>query len=547
MSLRSEIKDQIQNWGRLQKIVKVAVKHGFAGIFKEIGLPFSIPDPTNEENNAASAPARLRLVLQELGPTYIKFGQILSTRPDILPEAFVKEMEKLTDRIPSFPFEQALRIIEEELGRPPFEVFEWIEDKPIAAASISQVHRARLKGSEEPEVVIKVQRPNILGDIQSDIQILYFLAKSVEKVRPDYKLFNFTGMVREFQRSIHEELDFSLEAKNIEDISKSVDHHEGVVIPKVNWAFSTKKVLCMTEIKGITLSQVTHFSEELDRPFLAQSIAEFFLETIFFHGLFHCDAHAGNLILISEGKGQVGLVDFGMVGRIGPDLRDKMGRIFLALVNRDFQSLAQLYTEVAKFQKRFSLRDFKSDLEQMLGPNLDRPLSEVDMTALMQDSIRMARKYQIQLPRDLILFYRAAVTLEHVGRILDPQFTFLNVGSKFAKRLIQNRLKVDNLSRDIYRTLEGLRSLGTEVPTQLKSLLSKLDSENIFSLGDEFSAGLKTFRKSNQLLSLSIFLFGAFISTSLLTSFQPNHILIYPLWVLCALVGLVFGLFLLRR
>lgn len=544
MNLKMSFKNRLQHLSRFQSIVRVAAKHGFAGLFLEMG--FTGPSDKSASNlKEISAAKRLRLTFEELGPTFIKFGQILSTRPDLLPPDFIEEFEKLTDRIPSFAFSEVEKILEAELSQSPYEIFESIEAEPIAAASIAQVHRARLFEGEIRDVVIKVQRPNIVENIQSDIQILFFLARSLEKLRDEFKLFNLTGMVREFQRTIHEELDFSLEAKNLEDISKNVQGFEAVILPEVIWACSTKKVITLSEIKGKALSQMKVFPDNVDRAYLAESLALFFMQSIFFHGVFHCDAHAGNILVIPEGRGAVGLVDFGMVGRIGPDLRDKLGRIFLALVNRDFASLGSLYTEIATFGAKFSMREFKSDLERLLGPNLSRPLKEVDVSKMMLDSIQIARKYQVQLPRDLILFYRAAVTLEHVGRVIDPDFTFLNVGSRFGKQLIQSRLSVENVSRDLFRFIESLRSLGTEFPGQLKTIMNKIEADELFPQSSVFSEGFRKFQKSNQLLATSIVSFGLLLSASILSNNPGNESLSLALWIgagLSILMMLVQGL-----
>ena len=532
MKLREKIKGRISNWARFQTIVRVLTKHGFAGLIHEMGFTNTVPLNPLESQNRDNIPRRLRLGFEELGPTFIKLGQILSTRPDLLPPSYIEEFSRLTDQIPSFPFNEVERILEDEFGRSPYEIFSEIESTPIAAASIAQVHRAKMRDGEITDVVIKVQRPNIAESIQNDIQILFFLAKSLERIRENFRLLNLTGIVREFQRSIYEELDFSIESKNIEDISKNHAKQDRVILPKVVWAYSTKRILTLSEIKGTTLSQLKSFPPNINRKALAEAIAQFFLESIFFHGLFHCDAHPGNLIIQLEDEGRIGLVDFGMVGRIGPDLRDKMGRIFLALVTQDFSNLALLYTEVATFGKRFSLREFKADIEDLLEPNLSKPISQVDVGSMMLASIQIAHKYHVQLPRDLIMFYRAVVTLEHVGRTLDPDFTFQNFGSKFAKRMIQNRFNAQNISRDLFRFFEGVRSFGTEIPSQLKSILYKLDSESFFPQLDQLSEGLRSFKRSNQILSMSVIFLAFLLSATLLSSFQPQSLLVWPLWIL---------------
>lgn len=505
-------------------------------------LPGPIPFKLKEKIPGENIPYHLRLAFEELGPTFIKLGQILCTRPDLLPPAYVDEFSKLTDRIPGFEFAEVDKIILDEFGRPASELFDEIEKTPMAAASISQVHRAKWTdpdSGEQKRVVIKVQRPGIREIIQSDIQILYILAGGLERLREELKIYQLKPIVEEFQRSIHEELDFSLEAKNIEAFSQNLPDHEGVVIPQVIWPLSSKRILTMTELPGQSLSQIREFPPHVDRSFLAESVAQFFLESIFFHGLFHCDAHPGNLIIDFEGKGRVGLVDFGMVGRLSPDYQDKLGQIFLSLVTRDFQSLALVYSEIAHFGRKTSLHEFKRDLENLLGPNLNRPLSEINVGEMMQDSINIAHKYQIRLPRDLIMFYRSIVTLEGMGRRLDPSFRFTQFGSKFGKQIVKRRFSPDRLSQDLFRTLEGLRSLGTELPGQLKALMYRIETDSLFPQFQKFEEGIKSFRRSNQSLTLGIMFFGSIVAASLMTSLAPESPLQLVLWISTTLLGLL--------
>lgn len=552
MELRKSIKEGISNWGRFQQILKVLAKHGFAGIVHELGiqgpLPFGSHDKKSIEED--SIPQHLRLAFQELGPTFNKLGQILSTRPDLLPPEYIEEFSKLTDRIPGFEFEEVEKILIAEFGRKGLELFEEIEEKPLAAASISQVHRAKYRdpdSGEVQEVVVKVQRPGIQEIIQSDIQILYALAKGLESIRSELKIYQLQPIVEEFQRTIYEELDFSLEAKNLDAFAKNLSHIEGVIIPKVIWPLSSKKILTMTELKGTSLAQLESFPEHVDRAHLAESTAQFFLESIFFHGLFHCDAHPGNLIINTEGRGQVGLVDFGMVGRLTSDHQEKLGRIFLSLVSRDFQNLALVYVDVAEFGRKVSISEFTKDLERLLGPNLSKPLNEINVGGMMLDSISIAKKYRIRLPRDLIMFYRSIVTLEGMGRKLDPNFKFIDFGSKFGKRILKRRFSAENITQDILKAIEGFRSLSTELPGQLKSLMYKIENDSLFPQFQKFEEGLKAFRRSNQTMALSVIFFGCVLSASIMSASTPESYLVPILWITALLIGLTALITLFRK
>jgi len=544
MSWTAPFKKQVANLSRFQEIVTTFAQHGFHAWVEDTGFPLprgfksSAPPPPSDE----AIPYHLRLAFEELGPTFIKLGQVLSTRPDLLPADYIEEFSKLTDRIPSISYEAIKENVEQECGRPIDEVFESFEQVPLAAASISQVHRARLREGEVRNVVVKVQRPDIERDIQSDIQILYFIASTLERLRKEFRIYNLTGMVEEFQRSIYEELDFSLEAKNIEAFSRHAKDIQGINIPTVIWPLSSKRVLTMSELPGTALSRLREFPEGVDRSFLAETTARFFLESIFINGLFHCDAHSGNLLIHSEGRGEVGIVDFGMVGRLSPELRDKLGRLFLALVTQDYQSLVRLYSEIADFGTQFNFRSFRRDVERLLQPNLGRPLKEVDVGKMMMDSVRLAHRYQIRLPKDLILFYRSLVTLEHACRRMDPEFTFIQFGARFSRVLIKRRFSFENITKDALRVVDGLRSISTDLPLQLKHLLTKLEENSLFPQLSGIEKNLKHYHESNRAIAVSVIFSGILFSSVLITALQPGHWMKWPLWFFTAAIGLYFAI-----
>lgn len=520
--------EKVSNWSRLQTILSVLAKHGFSGIIHDLG--FGGHKGAHDDIEGPTTPKRLKTAFEELGPTFIKLGQILSTRPDVLPESYIHEFSKLTDQIASFQFKEVLRIIEDEFGRDPFEVYEWIDETPLAAASIAQVHRARLKENSQ-SVVIKVQRPGIDQIIQADIQVLYFVARTLEKLRDDFKLVNLSAIVKEFQRTINEELDFTLEARNIEKFGENLPSFDGIVLPEVIWAFTSKRVLTMTELTGRPLSHIVDFPPAIDRKKLTENLVTYFFESMFFHGLFHADAHAGNILLIEEGAGKLGLLDFGMVGTLGPDLRNKLSKLFLAVVTQDFEALANAYVDVGEFGRRFSIREFQADISAFLAPNLGKPLKEINIGQLLLDSTVIARKFQVRLPRDLIMFYRSLMTLEHIGRKLDPDFEFITYGKKFAQTLIRRRFSTEELLRDFFKTVEGLRSLGTELPSQVRSLIQKLDQQEIGFGSSTIEKTLQEFRKSQRMTAFGFLAFSFLLSATLLAALKPEYFLIHTLWI----------------
>lgn len=523
-------------WLRLQTILSVLAKHGFSGIIHDLGFGGS---KEKDDLEGPSTPRRLRQAFEELGPTFVKLGQILSTRPDLLPPAYIQEFSKLTDQIHGFEFSEVLKTIESDFGRSPNEIFESIEETPVAAASIAQVHRAKLKDNAQA-VVVKVQRPQIEATIQADIQVLYFVARALESLRDEFKLLNLSGIVKEFQRTINEELDFTLEARNIDKFSDNFKNFDGVVIPEVVWAFTSKRILTMSELPGRPLSQITQFSPHINRKKLAEQIVTFFFESMFFHGLFHADAHPGNVLLIDEGDGRLGLLDFGMVGTLDLNIREKLSKIFLAVVSKDFESLTLTYSEIGEFGRRFSLREFQSDIRDFMAPHLGKPLKDINIGQLLLDSTTIARKFQVKLPRDLIMFYRSLMTLEALGRKLDPEFEFITYGKKFAQSLIRRRFSADEIFRDLFKTIEGLRSLGTEFPTQLKTLIQRMEQKDSIFDSQATEQTLQEMRKANRLISLSVMFFGALVSASLLSALKPEFAGTTILWILASAISLLW-------
>lgn len=520
------LKERFANWSRFQTIASVLAKHGFSGILYELGFTSVRGKVVLEEN---AIPARLRQACEELGPAFVKLGQLLSTRPDLLPDTYIQEFSKLTDSVPAFAFEDVRRIIEEEFGDPPEAIFSELEPEPLAAASIAQVHRATVRETGE-RIVLKIQRPGIASTVQQDIQILYRLASALERWNEDIKLLNPTGIVKEFQRSMSEELDFTIEAKNLDLFAKYFQSQEGVVFPHAIWNLTSKRVLAMTRMEGTPLAHIKEIPTNVDRAFLAESIVTFFFESIFYHGIFHADAHSGNLLLQTEGRGRLVLLDFGMVGHLSTDLRNKLSKIFLSLVSQDFDALAQAYVEIGEFGRRFSVKDFSQDIKDFLRPVMGKSLQEIKLGELMLDSTRIARKYQVRVPRDLILFYRSIMTLEHIGRRLDPNFEFLTYGQKFARSLVRHRFSSDELLRDLFKTIEGLRSLGTELPGQVRTLVQRLDSSES-PLGLQGESIVEQLKRMNYANTLSSIFLVCTIAAVLLSSFSPEHPFTTPLWI----------------
>lgn len=513
--------------------------HGFTGIIEETGFSIPLPMTAKRAAEPGAIPRHLRLAFEELGPTFVKLGQLFSTRPDIFPDVYIEEFSKLTDDTPEFEFSEVLKILKEEFGRDPYEIFSRIEEKPIAAASIAQVHKAWLDETSEP-VVLKVQRPGITKTVQNDIQVLYFIAQALERVREDFESFNLKGIIQEFQRTINNELDFHLEAQNTELFREKFKDMPGIVIPEVFWELSTKRVLTLRFIPGTRFSKLRTFPAEVDRTYLLEQLVQFMLEGMLFQGIFHADIHAGNIILMPGEPGKLGIIDFGLVGNLHDDLKLKISKLFVAFVSRDYHSLAVIYADIGEFFSGLNIKEFQKDIADFLEPRLRGDLSDIDTGKMLYDSTKIARRHRIRLPRDLVLFFRSLITLENIGRRLDPHFDFMSYGARFSKLVIRKRFAPDILIKDLMRTVDGLRSLGVELPTFIRALNRQIESNASERHQKRMERNIQTVRRSIRQVGISLLCFGALLSASLLSGLSPHHFLVWPLWIIGGGLGFLW-------
>ena len=394
---------------RLRTIVFVFVKYGFQPFVERLHLTglltltqrLMLRKPVQGLSDAQ----RLRLALEELGPSFIKVGQLLSTRPDVLPEEFIIELLKLKDEVQPIPYASMVKVIEDEFKRPVRELFERIDERPIAAASIAQVHRAVL--STGAEVAVKVQRPDIEGVIETDISILKYLARLISRHMPESRLYDPKGMVEEFSRVIKRELDFTLEASYMEKFKDALKDDPRVKIPKVYWEMTGKRILTMEGITGIKVDNVERLrAEGINTRNVAYMIADVFFKQVFELGLFHGDLHSGNIFVISEDR--FALVDFGIVGRIDKRMKRHLADILIGFATGDFESLAKVYTEMGILPENIDRPAFEQEYYDAMQNYFGRPLKHVRMGAVDYKALCPLR---IRLQR-LMLFDKCLIELE---------------------------------------------------------------------------------------------------------------------------------------
>ncbi|WP_342381873.1 AarF/UbiB family protein [Myxococcus stipitatus] len=506
----------LQDLNRVRQITVIAARHGFgevlerAGLWRILGRKEKVE--VSPEAQRASTARRFRMLLNDLGPTFVKLGQVLSTRADLLPAEFIDELSLLQDNVDPIPLEQVHAQIRESLGKDATELFKQIDEVPLAAASIAQVHRAvTLEGDE---VVVKVQRPGIAANIDSDLAVLRNLARLLEAVVEETGIYTPTGIVDEFDRAIHEELDFVNEATNIRAFLENHRERPYLKIPKVYSSLSSRTVLTLEFIRGVKINQA-ELSDE-DRKTIAQHILEASFRQLFDDGLFHGDPHPGNLLLL-EGN-RLALLDFGIVGRLSRPMQETLVMLCLAVALKDSDSVARILYRVGVPDARANLVGFRNDIEGILGQHLPTTLGQVDTRSLLRDLLDLAVKYRIRIPKEYAILSRASVSTEGMLRSLYPEMNIIEVVLPYAKELLAGRYDPMQLQGGLMRTLLRLQSMAADLPTQLSQILLDMESGKftVTVRADQFEKLNENLRSAAVIAFMGLcacgFIVGAFIS-----------------------------------
>ena len=467
---------------RIRQIINVFLKYGFGKVIDQIHLGRFIPFRKRIRTfgqwppvKSPSAPEQLRMAFAELGPSFIKLAQILSSRPDLITARFADEFKKLQDRVPPFPVEEAIRIIEEETGKKIEEIFSTFDRIPIAAASIAQVFQGKLLDGSD--VIIKVQRPRIREQIETDIGILMYAANLLEKYLPESNFFNPTGIVDEFAKTVRKELDFLEESRNCMRFRKNFENIPDVYIPDIFTTFTTNKIIVMERIEGVRIDDIEGIVKlGLDRPKLAKAGVNAYFKMTLEDGFFHGDPHAGNIFAMPSGK--IGFMDFGIVGKVSPELRETMANTFLALINKDFDRLIDQYIELGLVPEHVDLdafrKGFKADLSDFLEPLYGMTIKEINFAEYLDTVTHLAIKHKMKIPADLLLINKAMLILESIGRELDPDFDFISVAEPYASKIVRERLKPGRLFEKARKNVMEVTDFAVLFPRQMRQIVQKV-------------------------------------------------------------------------
>jgi len=487
----------VRDLERLRQIVGVLIRHGFGELVQRTGwgaqLGMGKKADEAEPQKQIGLGERIRLVLTELGPSFVKMGQIVSTRPDLIPADIIMELKKLQDDVPPVPFDEVRPMLEQQLGTNLEEIYESFEKKPLASASIAQVHRARLRvpGGESLEVVVKLQRPNIKDTIERDIDLLYWMARAIERSVPESKIYSPVRLVAEFDRAITAELDFTLEADNAERFTRNFEHFEkGLVhFPIVYRQASSKKVLTLEFLAGKKVTEIDTSAGKGER--LAKNAVAIIVKQIFEDGFFHADPHPGNLIIQgSDSAPVIAMIDLGLVGRLTPQLRDKTVDLMVAAASEDYTAIADALFAIGTPTKKIDRREFEAEVTVLADKYLGKQLKDIELSGLLRDLIGGAVKYGLEVPPDFMLVGKALMTVEGIGKQIYPELDVFEEVKPYFLRLLWMRYSPEKLSHELIRGMSRLGGAAADMPLQLGEILEDLRrGDLVLTVNDQLMPG----------------------------------------------------------
>jgi len=452
---------------RIRHIGAIVAKYGFkAGTVA--------PSDAAAEPGVASleGPKRFRLMLEELGPTFIKLGQVLSSRPDLVSRAYIDELKNLQADCTALSFDEIEEAVEAGLGDTLDNLFADFDHEPIATASIAQVHRATTLGGIR--VVVKVQRPGIKEEIDGDTAILRKLGALLEAVIEESALADPVAVIDEFEAAMNAELDFNREAANVREFARTHAGREDIVVPAVHPGLSSATVLTMDWLDGVPFSNLP---QDIDKKKLAERILREGFDEIFIDGFFHGDPHPGNILLLSDGR--YGIIDFGLCGRLTPQMRETLVILTLAVALKDADTAARTVYRLGTGDARASLSDLRDDLNAHFNRYLGKSIKDVDASLVLQDLLGLVVKHKIRIPPEYALLGRSSATIEGIIRELDPEIDIAKVSAPYAEQLLMSRVAPGEIQGGLYRTLLQFQGYSQDVPLQLTQILSDLAGGNL--------------------------------------------------------------------
>ncbi len=531
---------------RTQQIATVLGKHGLNSLAAQVGLsetPLGALIRLPQENTTYTPAQRFRQALAELDGTFIKLGQALSTRPDLLPAELVTELSKLQDAAPASPFESIRQTICDELGSPPEEVFATIDPRPIASASIGQVHSATLKNGRP--VIVKVVRPGVPELCEQDLEILAGMAEWMEQHSQLGRDYDVIALVDEFAYRLRNELDYQVEGHNADIFRRNFAGDEGIYIPRIYWQYTTKRVLTMERITGIKINDLAALDAAgINRHAVAGNAVRLILREVFEFGFFHADPHPGNVFVLPDGS--TGLIDFGMVGRLTPRLQDIMLKMILAMSRVDAEGMCEELFSMGAIRGRVKRSALQRDLAHFLDRYAAGPVKDMATAEAGREILSLAFKHHLQLPSELIMFIRVLTMSEGLGVMLDPEFQLFEFAGPYLKKFWSDRRSPPAMARSMGESALAASELALDLPRRVALLLEKTErgEMNMSIHVDELTQTIHQLQKMANRLAIAIILGATIVSFGLIIGvYRPDFSDAYmgPMFLLGFIFSLGFG------
>ncbi|MDY6820641.1 MAG: AarF/ABC1/UbiB kinase family protein [Deferribacterota bacterium] len=474
---------KITYFARIREILFLFIKFGFINYLEDIKLSKVIRYIAKIFTlgrlgylKGIPTEVRLRQLIEALGTTFIKVGQFLQIRSELLPENYIKELRKLNDSVASQEFEQIKEVIEGDFKKNIDEIFDYIEEKPVASASIAQVHRARLKNGDI--VALKVKRKGITNRIKIDLKIIKWLARRMQKYLPEARRFNFLELADEFASQLLKELDFVLEANYIEDFRNFFKNEENLKIPKVYFDYTSNNIITMEFLEGIPIDNVSDLKNKgINTGFIAKYGVNIYLKQVFEHNIFHADPHPGNFLISGDGK--LILLDFGIIGKVDKQLLVHLGNLFIAIIKFDVDGLTNELRKYGLLKEDTNIRSFRNDLFDILLTVYDKEIKRIDMNKLYYNFMELSRRYNIKLSRDYILIIKTFSFLEYYGRKLSPDFNAIAELRPYANRIIKEKYRLEYLFSKSGDVVFDYIKLVDRLPSDYSMLVEKFAKDRI--------------------------------------------------------------------
>jgi len=535
----------IHHLPRYREVVNILIKHGFGFIFDRFTIRKLKEKELKEkiETEGHNIPRRLRHVLEELGPTFVKLGQLLSTRPDFLPPDYIKELEKLQNEVPPFSYNVLMRVLNEE-GINIEENFSYFESKPIAAASIAQVHRAVLKSGQQ--VVIKVQRPKIDKIIETDLEILLEISHLLERKTNWGKIYRVSEIVEELAEALRNELDFRKEARNADIFYNNFKNEKNVIIPRVYWEYSSARVLILEYVEGVKISDFAGLKKaKYSTEKIAAHLLEALFKQVYEHNFFHADPHPGN-IAITEGE-KVIFYDFGQVGIIDEVTKERSINLLVSMMRYDSSGVTRALLDIGIGSQHVNKEELRRDVSYLQKKYYGIPLSDIDVGVALSELIELSVKYRLRLPAELSLIVKMLMTVENIVSQLDPQLSIVNIVEPFGRKVMTKKFSPERFKLDMQNLLLDYTNLVREFPREADNILKimeegelkiKMEHTNLQRLSSRIDI------MSNR-LSLAIILAGIIVGTSLMTDKVSSTVFArIPVVEIGFITAMILGLFL---